>query len=182
MPEKMTELRQALGLPDDELRPHIARLAQWNELGGGLETRKLQSLFPRVDRQAEPAAAEPKTTAPNTRPDEPEGVASMIDIEAFSNVDLRVAIVQTAEPIPNADRLLRLEIDLGAETRQLVAGIAKHYTPDELLGRRIVVVANLKPATLKGVESQGMLLAAKSGKELSLLTIDAELPPGSKVG
>jgi len=76
---------------------------------------------------------------------------------------------------------LRLQIDLGGETRQLVAGVAEHYAPDELIGRTIVVVANLKPAVIRGVESQGMLLAAKSGKALRLLTVDGDLPPGAGV-
>ena len=76
---------------------------------------------------------------------------------------------------------MRLQIDLGGETRQLVAGVAEHYAPDELIGRTIVVVANLKPAVIRGVESQGMLLAAKSGKALRLLTVDGDLPPGAGV-
>ena len=83
----------------------------------------------------------------------------MITIEQFGALELRVATVRSAEPHPNADRLLVLRVDLGGEERQLVAGIRAHYTPEELVGKQIVVVTNLQPATLRGVESQGMLLA-----------------------
>src|SRR6266540_5799222 len=88
----------------------------------------------------------------------------MITIEEFGKVELRVATIKAAEPHPNADRLLVLKIDLGTEERQLVAGIRAHYTPEELVGKQIVVVANLQPVTLRGVESQGMLLAASDGE------------------
>lgn len=105
----------------------------------------------------------------------------MITIDQFKEIDLRVATVTAAEVVPGADRLLRLQIDLGEEERQLVAGIAKQYRPEELIGRQIVVVANLQPAVIRGVESQGMLLAAVWDGELSLLTVDREAPTGARV-
>ncbi|MFQ6117855.1 MAG: methionine--tRNA ligase subunit beta [Candidatus Bipolaricaulia bacterium] len=105
----------------------------------------------------------------------------MITIDQFKEIDLRVATVTAAEPVPGADKLLRLEIDLGEERRQLVAGIAEQYRPDDLIGRQIVVVANLKPAVIRGVESQGMLLAAVWGEDLSLVTVDREAPNGARV-
>ena len=86
-----------------------------------------------------------------------------------------------AERIEGADKLLKLQIDVGGEKRQLVAGIAKHYSPEQVVGKTIVIIANLKPAKLRGVESQGMLLAAFSGDELKLLTTDGELPSGSGI-
>jgi methionyl-tRNA synthetase len=86
----------------------------------------------------------------------------MITIEQFQQVELRVATVKTAEPHPNADRLLVLTVDLGTEERQIVAGIRAHYDPATLVGTQVVVVANLEPAKLRGVESQGMLLAASA--------------------
>ncbi|HET7560657.1 MAG TPA: methionine--tRNA ligase subunit beta, partial [Limnochordia bacterium] len=103
------------------------------------------------------------------------------DIDQFAKVKLRLAEVVAAERHPNADRLLKLQVDLGGERRQIVAGIAKHYTPEQLVGRRIVVVANLKPATLRGEKSEGMLLAASSGETLSLLSVEGDLPAGSEV-
>ncbi len=98
------------------------------------------------------------------------------------NIDLRVAVVQVAEPIEGADKLLRLEVDLGEdEPRQIVAGIAGAYSPEELVGRRIIVVANLKPVTLKGVESRGMLLAADLDGAPTLATFTGNVPPGTPV-
>ncbi len=110
--------------------------------------------------------------------------ANLISIEQFKEIDLRVATVASAEPVPGAEKLLQLQVDLGEERRQLVAGIAQQYKPQELLGRQIVVVANLKPAVIRGVESRGMLLAAVwrgGGEELSLVTVDREPPNGARV-
>ncbi len=104
-----------------------------------------------------------------------------IAIEQFMEIDMRVATVASAQPVPGTDKLLRLEVDLGEERRQLVAGIAQQYKPQDLLGRQIVVVANLKPAVIRGVESRGMLLAAVSSESLSLVTVDREIPNGTRV-
>ena len=104
-----------------------------------------------------------------------------IGIEEFGRVDLRVARVIRAEPHPNAERLLKLAVDLGGEERQIVAGIASRYKPEDLEGRLIVVVANLKPVTLRGEESRGMLLAASGGGEIAVLSPIREVPPGSAV-
>lgn len=105
----------------------------------------------------------------------------MITIEDFAKLDLRVATIKAAEPHPKADRLLVLKIDLGTEERQLVAGIRAHYTPEELIGKQIVVVANLQPAVLRGVESQGMLLAAADGERVVVLSPDKPVAAGSQV-
>ena len=107
----------------------------------------------------------------------------MISIEEFGKVELRVATVTAAEPHPNADRLLVLTVDLGDEQRQLVAGIRTHYTTEELVGKQIVVVANLQPAKLRGVESQGMLLAASDTGTGGVIVLSPEkqVAPGSKV-
>jgi methionyl-tRNA synthetase len=109
----------------------------------------------------------------------------MMTIDEFGKVELRVATIKAAEPHPNADRLLVLKIDIGEpEERQLVAGIRAHYTPDELVGRQIIVVANLQPATLRGMESQGMLLAATDNNSGNVIVLSPEkqVAPGSKVG
>ncbi len=111
----------------------------------------------------------------------PEGEA-LIDIEAFSKTRLRVAKVLRAERVPKADRLLRLDITLGDEERQIVAGIAEHYAPEQMVGRLIVVVANLQPARIRGLESRGMLLAAKAGGAVRLIAVDGEVPPGAEIG
>ncbi len=104
-----------------------------------------------------------------------------ISIQDFSEIDLRVAEIKAVEEHPNADKLLVLKIDTGDGEKQLVAGIKNHYSVEELIGRKIVVVNNLAPAVLRGVESQGMLLAAKNDDKVVLLTAEKDVKPGSRV-
>jgi len=105
----------------------------------------------------------------------------MISFEEFQKIDLRVGKIVEAEKVEGADKLLKLKVDLGAEKRQLVAGIAKFYQPKDLIGREIVVVVNLEPKTLIGIESQGMLLTADIEGKPVLLKPDEEVPPGTKI-
>ncbi len=105
----------------------------------------------------------------------------MISIEEFRKIEIKVATIKHAEPHPNADRLMVLKIDLGSEERQLVAGIKEHYAAEDLIGRQIVVVANLEPAKLRGIESQGMLLAASDDDKIVILNPEKPVSPGAKV-
>ena len=107
----------------------------------------------------------------------------MITIEQFRTIELRVGTVRSAEPHPNADRLVVLRVDVGGEERQLVAGIRAHYDPATLVGRQVIVVANLEPAKLRGVESQGMVLAAadEANNRVVLLRPDEAVTPGAVV-
>jgi methionyl-tRNA synthetase len=105
----------------------------------------------------------------------------MISIEDFTKLDLRVAKVLEAEKVEGADKLLKLKLEVGSEIRQVVSGIAKHYSPEEMVGKHIILVANLKPVKLRGIESQGMILAASNDKDLVLATIDKMIDSGSKV-
>lgn len=105
----------------------------------------------------------------------------MITIDDFGRVDLRVAEVVTAEKVAKSKRLVKLTVKIGAEVRTLVAGIAEHYEPASLIGRKVVVVANLEPATLMGIESNGMLLAASEGSNLALVVLDRDISSGAKV-
>lgn len=105
----------------------------------------------------------------------------MVSIDEFRRIELKIATIKKAEPHPNADKLLVLQIDLGSEERQIVAGIKGHYAPEELVGRQVVVVANLETAKLRGVESQGMLLAASDGDRIVILTPEKQVSPGAKV-
>ena len=127
----------------------------------------------------QPAAEKPA----DKQPEKPEGVASIIDIAEFQKVNLRVAQVTACEPVPKADKLLRLTLDDGtAEGRQVVSGIAPWYKPEDLVGKKLVIVANLKPAKLRGVLSQGMILAADPGDgSANVLFVDESVPVGSKV-
>jgi methionyl-tRNA synthetase len=113
-----------------------------------------------------------------------ESVATFIDIDDFAKVDLRVGQVLSAERIPKADKLLLLKIDLGEEQpRQVLAGIAQYYEPEKLIGRKVVVVANLKPRRLRGLESQGMVVAASYGEEGQpvLATFTEDVPNGARL-
>lgn len=105
----------------------------------------------------------------------------MITIDEFRRLDLRVGTVKKAEPHPNADRLLVLKVDLGSEERQIVAGIRAHYQPEELVGRQVIVVANLETAKLRGMESQGMVLAASDSDRIVVVTTEKPVAPGAKV-
>ncbi len=104
-----------------------------------------------------------------------------ITIEEFKRVQLRVATVREAQPVPKSSKLLKLTIDLGDETRTLVAGIAETYAPEQLVGRQIVIVANLQPAMIRGIVSEGMLLAADVDDTAILISPDREVPNGSVV-
>ena len=142
-------------------------------------------LFARVDEEKELAAWEAERQAmiaaakAEEKPEKPEGCA-LIGIEDFMNVELRTAKVIAAEPVPKAKKLLKLQLDLGYETRQVVSGIAKWYQPADLIGKKLIVVANLKPATLCGVESNGMVLA--SGEEtVRVVFLADDTPLGERV-
>lgn len=157
----------------------------WGQLVPGTKVQRGEPLFPRIE---EPAAAE-NAAAPKAKPAEaekkpaqPEAGAEQIQISDFQRIDLRVAEITAASPVPGADRLLQLQIRVGDEERQLVAGIAQHYKPEELPGKQIVVVANLKPARIRGVESRGMLLAATDADgKLALISPERPVGSGAKV-
>lgn len=105
----------------------------------------------------------------------------MISIDDFRKVELKIATVKSAEPHPNADRLMVLQVDLGTEQRQICAGIRQYYTPEELIGKQVVVVSNLDTAKLRGLESQGMLLAASDEGRVIILTPEKSVVAGAKV-
>ncbi|WP_456413111.1 methionine--tRNA ligase [Oceanithermus profundus] len=170
MPVKMAELRSALGL--GPLR--VADVERWGGLPDGhLLPAEAPILFPKVEQR--------RTTGDAQPPEKEE--APPIAYDDFAKLDLRVAKVVGAEKHPNADRLLVLRLDVGGEERTVVGGLAGHYRPEELVGRRVVLLANLKPRKLRGVVSHGMLLAAEGADgELALLMPDKDVEPGSSVG
>lgn len=194
MPEKMADLRRSIGLSEDAVnKTDLASLKNGADVKPGSKMTDLPPLFPRI--QLEPCCAE-KAAAPAPKKEEkakdaktkkekapvelPEG---LISIDQFFKTQLKTAKILEAEHIPNKTRLLKLKIDLGTEQRQLVAGIAEYYKPEELIGRTIIVVANLAPAVIGGFESRGMLLAAKNESGLKLVTVDGgEFAPGTPIG
>ena len=129
---------------------------------------------------AQPVKPKPAAEA-TAKVEAPVGVAELIDYNDFAKVQLRTARVVAAEKVQGATKLLRLEVMMGEERRQIVAGIALYYEPEKLIGKTVVVVANLKPATIRGVESQGMLLAASKGESLRIITVDGDLSSGAVV-
>jgi methionyl-tRNA synthetase len=106
------------------------------------------------------------------------GFSEKISFDTFKKVELRTARVISAERVPKSDKLLRLQLDLGGEHRQIVAGIAQSYTPEAMAGKTVLIVANLEPAVIRGVESHGMLLAVKTEKGHALITADQDIPAG----
>jgi len=177
----MLALRTALGMAD--ARPHLGKLVEFGVLIAGSEISQPGALFPRIEleKQEEKPVEAPKNQKQQPKKKEEPMGEGLITFDQVMAVNLKTAVVLEAERIEGADKLLKLQIDLGGETRQLVAGIALHYQPEELVGKTIVVVANLKPAKLRGVESQGMLLAASRGDTLKLVTVDGEIGPGATV-
>ena len=175
MPDKMLELREVLGMGGGA--PAIADLKRWGLLKPGSATGAMRILFPKLlpdAGQAAPAAAAPR------KADSP-AVPGVIEYGDFSKIQLRTARVLAAEKVEGADKLLKLQIEVGPERRQIVAGIAQFYKPESLVGRTVVIVANLKPAVIRGVESNGMLLAATAGKELRLVMVDGEVASGAVI-
>jgi methionyl-tRNA synthetase len=169
LPEAAARIRAALGAPAPALGDPT-----WGRLVPGTRVEKISALFPRVDVKAPaPAEAAPREAG--------AGQASRITLDEFSKVDLRVAEVLAAERVAKSKKLLKLSVRVGEETRTLVAGVAEHYVPSDLVGRKVVIVANLEPATLMGIQSNGMVLAASHEGTVSLLTLDKDVAPGAKV-
>jgi len=179
MPRTSKEIYLRLGIAQEWEETNDKAVEKWGKLKPGMIVKHGKPLFPRIDiKKFE------KITATKFK-EEVKMVTeelNIITIEDFSKVELRVGEVLEAEKIEKSEKLLKLKVDLGElGERQIVAGIAKHYSPEELIGKLIIVVANLKPAKLMGIESQGMLLAAKDGGKLKILTVDGSLKPGAKV-
>lgn len=184
MPSTADEIERQLGLT--EWPRAWEQATQWGLLPGGQQIGKASPLFPKLEPAKTVAAQEsgkalpPRPETQASRPEE----RKMVSFKDFQNLELRVAEILTAEPVPGANKLLKLTVDIGAEQRTLVAGIALAYKPEDLIGKKIVVVCNLEPATIRGVRSEGMLLAGSvSGDDTSiaLVTPEKALPNGAVV-
>jgi methionyl-tRNA synthetase len=186
MPSTTREALTRLGADPDAIgRDALA----WGGLPTGAAVRATDAIFPRIDIEAyikgDTVEENPEAPAQSGPPIETTQAAppdaAKISIDQFMEVDLRVAEVRAAERVPKSKKLMQLTVSTGDEERTIVAGIATKYTPEELVGRKIVIVANLQPAKLMGVESNGMVLAASIDGEPSLLSVDASVPAGTKV-
>jgi methionyl-tRNA synthetase len=177
MPSTSRKIFAALGAPPED--PKLADL-EWGRLPTGAPIAPAEALFPRVDTAAYFEAKEGKAMPDTPATAESDG---RISIQDFQRVQLVTGRVVEAERVPKSNKLVRLLVDVGTERRQVVAGIAGRYEPEALVGKNVVIVANLKPAKLMGVESNGMVLAATVGEagEPSLLEVASDVPPGSVV-
>jgi methionyl-tRNA synthetase len=173
MPETAARMQKHLGLDPDTPFYFLEDLKKWENIPAGTPLPKTIMLFPRIE-----TALPPAVPADSAQPAPASDIKPEITIDDLRRIDLRVATVLNAEPVPKAKKLLKLEIDLG-ERRTIVAGIAEHYTPEALIGRQVIIVANLRPAKLMGVLSQGMLLAAGQDAGPVLIMPDQPVPPGT---
>ncbi|MFH2037753.1 MAG: methionine--tRNA ligase [Candidatus Zixiibacteriota bacterium] len=169
LPNKSIEILKVFGLDKTELS--IDNVRTFFKLEPGQKIEIGDSVFPRLKKEKE----EPK-------PEFNTGDDGLIDISDFGKVKLVVAQVIEAERVEGANKLLKLQIDIGTEKRQIIAGIAEFYSPEAMIGKKIAVVKNLKPATIRGIESNGMLLAAKKNKKLVLMTPEGDIPLGASIG
>ena len=210
MPETPEKILNQLGIEDKTL-VEWEKAKEWGLYPVGASVKKGEIIFPRIDvkkeleeiekmsatgnktdkitertkeasKEANNGSVKANAPAKSTAELDNETNANLITIDDFAKVDLRVAKVIEAEKVEKADKLLKMKLQVGEETRQVVSGIAKYYTPEEMVGKTLILVANLKPAKLRGIESQGMILAASNENGLSLVTIDKDLGSGARVG
>jgi len=187
MPDSAKSMMQQLGIEASVEDQGMESVEQWGGLQAGAKTQKGPQLFPRMeDKQAEkiligamisedkgkPSAAESKKEEVST---------DLVTIDEVMKIDLRTGKILAAEKVKKSKKLMQLKVDIGTEVRQVVAGIAESYEPDQLVGRTVILVANLKPAKLMGIESQGMLLAGTDNGNIVLAGFDQELSEGVRV-
>ena len=187
-----------LGLDEGLIRWEEAD--QWGIVEHGRRVQKGEPLFPRIDISQYTTAGETKTVDQNQNQDqninqtqaqketiEPvpalefEPIKEEISMDDFAKLDLRVAKILSAEKVEKTDKLMKLEVEVAGVVRTVVSGIAKHYAPEDLVNQYVVLVANLKPTKLRGIMSQGMILAASQGEVLEVLMINKDLPGGARV-
>ncbi|MFZ3089992.1 MAG: methionine--tRNA ligase [Nitrospirota bacterium] len=181
MPITAEKIWKQLGISENITETDFDSAKKWGRLKPDTKVIKGEHLFPRI-------IAEPQSTPPlpsgernKVRGNSNMSETNLITIDDFAKIDLRVGKIIEAEKVEKSDKLVKLQVELGNEKRQVVAGIAKHYAPEDLIGKKIILVANLKPAKLMGIESQGMVLAASNGDMLTLATFEKDIPSGSKV-
>jgi methionyl-tRNA synthetase len=203
MPDATAKIWEQMGLGDIK-KLALADLA-WGQLQLGTKLGDVHPVFPRADKSAiermqnmedqqrGPAVEEAKEPAAATQSAKPQQTfvapappaatdGGKITIDDFAKIELRVGVVKVAERVPKADKLLRLEVDIGTEVRQVLAGIAEAYAPETLVGRKVVIVANLAPRKLRGMESNGMIVAASlEGGKPVLASFLEDVPVGARL-
>lgn len=188
MPGVPARICKLLGKDEELIRWNEAD--QWGIIEHGGKVQKGEPLFPRIDVAQYLTAEETKTVDQNLKESaenqevpvlEFEPIKEEITIDEFAKIDLRVGKVLSAEKVEKTDKLMKLEVEVAGEVRTIVSGIAKHYSAEDLVNKYVVLVANLKPTKLRGITSQGMILAASQGDVLEVITVDKELPGGARV-
>ncbi|QJW45865.1 methionine--tRNA ligase [bacterium BFN5] len=183
MPNTAPKIWQQLGIESDFSAVTLNDAQGWGRLAAGTKVAKPEPIFPRIEDKPVVEENKPAVKAETKQPQQAVEVTAAtpeITIDDFAKMDLRVAKVLAAEKVKGADKLLTLTVDLGTEQRTIVSGIAKHYTPEELVGKNVVMIVNLKPAKIRGIESRGMVLAASSDDKLTVVTAP-DMPAGSRV-
>jgi methionyl-tRNA synthetase len=179
MPNTAIQIAQQLGIRvqwEDPLLESPSGQIQWGTLQPGTPVQKKEHLFPRLNNKDSILKNRPVQQKEDHLTE-----GESISIQDFSKIYLCVGQIISAEAIPKSNKLLKLKVDIGSDQRQIVAGIGKKYSPETLIGKKVAVVVNLKPAKLMGVESQGMVLAAGDQEVQSLLTLLEDAPPGTKI-
>jgi len=182
MPSTMPKIWNQIGITSDNANYDNA--GKWNVLPSDVTVQKGDVLFPRIDTEKEIEELNEliKANAPKTKkPSEPIELAPQINIEDFQKVEIRVAKVLSCEKVKKSKKLLCLQLDDGMGSRQVVSGIAEYYKPDELVGKKVQIIANLKPVTLCKVESNGMICAADTPDGVKVIFVDDNIPVGSKI-
>jgi methionyl-tRNA synthetase len=193
LPTATRRVWDQLGIAASLAAQRLDDARRWGGLPTGLQVRPGTPVFPRIDTRPKAGSPTPgpaeagvlslPAAAPTQAVTSAQGGSAVepITLDEFKRLDIRVAEVKAAERVAGTDKLVKLTVDIGDEVRTIVAGIATHYQPADLVGRRIVVLANLQPRTVRGVQSQGMLLAASWGEDVAILAVDGRPPTGSRI-
>ena len=187
MPTAAEKMMAQLGIDSSIADQGMDSLSEWGQVEAGVKSNPGPQLFPRIDDKAiakilaESGAEVESAPATPAKKEVSDDKPDQISIEDLMKIDLRTGKILEAEKVKKSKKLVKLKIDIGSETRQVVAGIAEAYEPDQLVGRTVVMAANLKPAKLMGIESQGMILAGSDGGKIVLAGFDQELPEGTRV-
>ena len=179
MPHTGASIWQQLGIQEDMAKPPLATAVVWGRLVPGTQTQPGEQLFPRIDTGRIAAATVGRHDDATSATEEAAPVT--VSFEDFQKLDLRVGRIVAAEQVPKADKLIKLTVDIGQEQRTVVAGVAPSYSAETLVGKQVILVANLAPRTLRGIESRGMVLAAEADGHIVLASVEAPVSPGAKV-
>lgn len=181
MPDAAKEMSRQLGLVEESATLALREKSRWGQLPADLSVSKGMALFPRIKTKENKENTEPKPSIKKKKQQTVPSIKPLVTIDDFAKLDLRVGIVKKAEKIEGAKKLLLLQVDIGTKQRQVVAGIAKKYAPADLIGKQVILIANLQAASIMGQTSEGMLLAAGGKEVLGLASFSETIPPGRPV-